>query len=528
MFNSASRVLRVLRAVPLFVHVAAVGTLGVGTTGCGALSALTNPQAAWALDESTPVAVVVRRAELARATSEQVERLMGQTGVNDESEWIPETSLKKDDAEAILASTGSNDTYASAKGVKLRVTVAEAYVSRFSTICSEEDEHPSLLASTSPKLQSSYEEIARQQDDIGRLEAKIGDIDKELGKDGTSDARKAELEKQKEDLEGQIEKIEDAYDPKVEAFVALVREEAAKLSPEKKKSIGIALVNLRRAVEEAKNNNSVALLRYPMALPNLHNELEGSAKRVVADVIEEKTGKRPDMSGLKPEVKMENGDVKVSLNGLSPSDLLSLSPDEVIEETSLRLVGYVGRVTLLIAYADETQRALDFQASVLDAWMEGMKVDASSFPGTGDNLAELKVESAPGGKAKNAKETKIDVSKLGRFMPGGVRTSGCSRKVKSKEPEEETEVAEVVEEPKEKDAKGGKPAKTAQKDKPKEKQKDKPKEKDKPKATAAASSGQKPPASSSKPSGEQPAPISSPDPARCDIVVTTAEGSKCM
>lgn len=531
MQNQAGWVGRALRALPVFVQITAVCAFGVGTTGCGALSALTNPNAAWALDEPAPMGVVVRRAELAHATAEQVERLMGQTGVNDASEWIPETSLKKEDAQAILASTGANDTYASAKGQKLRVTVAEAYVARFSSICSEEDQHPSLLAATSPKLQSSYEEIARQQDDIGRLEAKIGDIDKELDKDNTPEARKTELEKQKEDLEGQIEKIEDAYEPKVEAFVALVREEAAKLPDDKKKSIGIALVNMRRAVEEAKNNNSVALLRYPMAIPSLQNELEGTAKRVVADVIEEKVGKRPDMSGLKPEVKMENGDIKLSLNGLSPSDLLSLSPDEVIEETTLRLGGYVARVLVLIGYADETQRLLDFQESVLDAWIEGMKIDKTTFPGAGDDLAQLKVESAPG-KAKEAKDLKIDASKLGKFMPGGVRTSGCSRNVKKKKvEEEETEVAaveEVAATEKGKSAPSASKNSAAQKDKPAPKDKDKSKSKPKEATASAPSKGATKPASTSKPAGEPPAPISSPDPGRCDIVVTTAEGSQCM
>ncbi len=513
---------RALRTLPVLVHVMAVSALGVGATGCGALSALTNPNAAWAFDEPAPMGVVVRRAELAHATAEQVERLMGKTGVNDESEWIAETSLKKEDAEAILASTGKNDTYgsSSAKGAKLRVTVAEAYVARFSTICSDEDQHPSLLAMTSPKLQTSYDDIAKLQDEIAKVETKIHEIDKELENDKTPEGKKGELEKQKEQLEEQIEKIEDSYEPKVEAFVTLVREEAGKLPEDKKKSIGIAVVNLRRAVEEAKNNNSVALLRYPMAIPSLQNELEPSAKRVVADVIEEKVGKRPDMSGLKPEVKMENGDIKLTLNGLSPSDLLSLSPDEVIEETTLRLGSYVGRVMILIGYADETQRKLDFQASVLDAWIEGMKINQAGFPGAGDDLAELKVESGPGGAAK-AKEVKLDASKLGKFMPGGVRTSGCSLEKKKKKVEEETEVAEAEPEP---PAEKGKPGKTAQKDKPKAKEKEKPKGKE----AAASSKGTTKPASGSKPTGEPPPPISSPDPGRCDIVVTTAEGSQCM
>lgn len=507
---------RLLRAVPVALHVSAAALLGIGATGCGALSALTNPDAAWAFNEPAPMSVVVRRAELAHATAEQVERLMGQTRVDDDSKWIPETSLKKDEAQALLVSAGSNDTYGSAKGAKLRVTVAEAYVARFSSICSDEDQHPSLLAATSPKLQSSYEAIAKIQDDIGNINSKIGDIDKALNKDGIADAEKEKLEKQKEDLEGQIEKLEDSYEPKVEAFVTLVREESGKLDETKKKTIGVAVVNMRRAVKEAKNNNSVALLRYPMALPGLTGELEPTAKRVVADVIEEKVGKRPDMTSLKPEVKLEGGDVKLTLNGLTPSELASLSPDELIEESTMRIGGYVGRVMVLLAYADQTQRILDFQEKVLDAWLEGMKVDQATFQGAGEDLAELNVETGPPG-AQQAKKVEIDRAKLGKFMPGGVRTSGCSRKVKARPVEEPTEVAEA----------------DAAKDKP---SKDKP-SKDKPKPAATAQKDQKPqPAKpASKPGPTMPAktdapssPPATPDPGRCDIVVTTAEGSTCM
>lgn len=517
MQKSSGWVGRALRALPVVLHVSAAALLGLGGTGCGALAALTNPDAAWAFNEPAPMSVVVRRAELAHATAEQVERLMGQTPVDDDSSWIPETSLKKDEAQALLTAAGTNDTYGSAQGQKLRVTAAEAYVTRFSTICSDEDQHPSLLAATSPKLQSSYEDIARIQDEIGRVQAKVGDVDKALEKEGIADADKEKLEKEKAGLEDQIEKLEESYDPKVEDFVKLVREEAAKLDDAKKKSIGVAVVNLRRAVEEAKNNNSVALLRYPIAVTGLTGELEPTAKRVVADVIEEKVGKRPDMTSLKPEVKLEGTDVKLTLNGLTPSELASLSPDELLEEATLRLGSYVGRVAILIGYADETQRVLEFQSQVLDAWLEGMKIDSATFAGAGESLAELKVESGPAA-GQQAKKVEIDRTKLGRFMPGGVRTSACSRKVKAKPAEEETEVAAAPEPKKGKSDKKpapAKPGKSAQKDQ---------KAPAKPPSKSGTGQGPTVPVKSEAPAG---GPATS-DPGRCDIVVTTAEGSTCM
>src|SRR5690242_18374006 len=74
----------------------------LGTTGCGVLAAVTNPKAAWAITESTPLSVVVRRAEAAHATAEQVQRLVGDTGVDENSNWLDKTSLKKEDAQAVM------------------------------------------------------------------------------------------------------------------------------------------------------------------------------------------------------------------------------------------------------------------------------------------------------------------------------------------------------------------------------------------------------------------------------------------
>ena len=73
------------RALLLLVKLTlAAMLLGLGA-GCSAISALTNPSAAWALKESTPMSVVVRRAEVANTTAEAVKRLLGETGIDEKS-----------------------------------------------------------------------------------------------------------------------------------------------------------------------------------------------------------------------------------------------------------------------------------------------------------------------------------------------------------------------------------------------------------------------------------------------------------
>ncbi len=491
------------------VRVGFLAVLGLSTTGCGALGALTNPKAAWALDEPAPMSVVVRRAEVASMTSEQVDRLLGGTALDSESKWVPDTALSKDEAKALLESIGANDTYAAAgKKGKLRVAPAEAWYAHFSGICSSEEEHENLLAATSGTLADEYKAVAKLQDELSALKLSLADTKLALEAKDVSADKKAELEKKVEEIEAKIDKTEDEVDPKKDAFIAKVREEAGKADDATKKRVGVALLNLKRAVEDAKTMNSVALLRYPMAVTTLHEDVQSSAKRVVADVIEEQVGKRPDLGALKPEVKIDGGDVKLTLAGLSPSELLSLKPDEVIEETTLRLTNYVGRVLTLIAFVDESQTRLTFQGKVLDAWIEGMKLTPASVSGAGDEL-DLVVDTtgAKKGKAEEASGQK-------RYhTPGGLRTVRCDAKAAAA-----PVVAEVKEPaPKQKVATGKKGGAPAAKQPPSEPTGG---------VSAATMVGGAGTVPASLPGGSSKAKSSGDKP--CDVVVENAEGTFCL
>ena len=503
----------------LFVaQVGIVGAFALGSTGCGALAAMANPKAAWAFNEPAPMGVVVRRAEVASATADQVERLMARTGVDDGSKWIPKTAIAKADAEAMLGEVGTHDTYAAAGGQKIRVVSAEAWVETFSSICSSESKYPSLIAATSPALASSFGEISALDKEIATLKSDKAAEEKALDAKGISESDKTAHEKKRDELDESISKKEDDYKPKREAFIAKVKEEAAKADDATKKRIGVALINLKRAVDDAKLDNSVALLRYPMAVSGLPDDLQSSAKRVVADVIEEKTGKRPDMSGLKPDVKLEGTDVKVTLNGLSASELASMSPEEVLEETTSRLGGYATRVLALMAYADATQQRLSFEGDVLEAWIAGFSLDASKVEGAGDDLSELKVETS--GKKAKTDDAKPRVAGT-KHTAGGLRTTSC--KLAKKEPEE---VAAKEEEPKD--------AKKA--DKSASKSKEKP-QKSASMASASKSTPASSPNASAKTTSTVPAATQTPAAApasmaptgtKCDIVVTNGDGTTCL
>ncbi|MBL8743489.1 MAG: hypothetical protein JNK04_20405 [Myxococcales bacterium] len=481
-----------------WLKVGLLGAILVGSTGCGALGALSNPKAAWALDEPAPMSVVVRRAEIASMTAQEVDRLLSETGLDDDSAWVGEMALKKDEAKTILERIAADETYAAAaKGGKLRVAPAEAWYAHFSGICTKESDHENLLTATSAALGDAYKDLTALHEEIAKLKAEKTELETASKAKG---ANEADFEKRIDEQEAKIEKAEDAVGPKEEAFLKSVREEASKADDATKKRVAVALVNLRRAVDDAKTMNSVALLRYPLAVTSLQDDVQRSAKRVVGDVIEEQTGKRPDLGSLKPEVKIDGTDVKLTLAGLTASELLSMKPDEVIEETTLRLTNYVGRVLTLVAFADETQNRLSFQSKVLDAWIEGMKITPGAD--AGDDL-DLVVDTT------SAKKDKAEgtATKL-RHTHGGVRTTKCEATRK--------DVAVAVADPEPGPQKKAPAKKGAVAAAPKSQ----PSKPAKPTSSAPVSeSGQGPlaaPAPSAK--GDKP----------CDLVVENASGSYCL
>src|SRR5207244_2746024 len=120
----------------------AAGVLLSFGTGCGALSAMANPKAAWALQEPAPMAVILRRADAARATATNVDRLLSATAVDASSKWVPKVALKKADAEAALKEIGSDPDYVVPKGAKIRVVQAEAWAKVLAELCPHESKFP--------------------------------------------------------------------------------------------------------------------------------------------------------------------------------------------------------------------------------------------------------------------------------------------------------------------------------------------------------------------------------------------------
>src|SRR5262249_25470028 len=146
---------------------------------------------------------------------------------------------------------------------------------------------------------------------------------------GVSDADKAAHKAKADELEKNVDQLETEAKAMEKDFVAAASASAAKAAPDVRDRFGAVFVNLRQAVDDAEIANGAAALRYPLAVPTLPTAVEQMVHVYVADVIEERTGKRPETRGLQPGVTLEGGKVQVALNGLSPEDVGKLSIDVV-------------------------------------------------------------------------------------------------------------------------------------------------------------------------------------------------------
>jgi hypothetical protein len=388
--------------------------LSFGSAGCGMVTAVTNPSAAFAIQEPANLGVVVRRAEVARATSEQVDRLLGNTALGDDSAWLAKVALKPDEATALMKAASNENVYV---GTQTRVVQAEAWAHGLANLCGDGSAHPNLVAASGPATAKLYSAIVAERKAIGKLKMAAGVEEAAADADGVAADKKAAHEAKAEQLEAEADKLQTANEAKVDQLVEALKKPSAATGPlkDKLKAVVTALVS---AVGDARNANSAAMLGYPLAMSGITGELQKAAPRFVADVIEDKTGTRPDTSTLKPDVKLEGTDVKLTLNGLTKEQLGSLNLGDVVSETTSRLSGYVKLVLSLTVYASETQDLLSLQEKLLEAYLDGL-----GGPGTPVDLSSVQVQAAA---AAAKAEAKPEGAK-GKRWPGGLLiASACT------------------------------------------------------------------------------------------------------
>lgn len=411
------------------------GLLTFGT-GCGALAAAANPKVAWAINDPAPMSVVVRRADVAENTAKEVDRLLTETPANDDSAWIGKIAPEKEEATKQLGELRQHDLYVGGARVVAAEVWAKSLhdlESKKSKPADAAPPPPAVAAAPAPEPQPVAKKEAKK-DTKGNKKAKLEEkpveatkpaepaaapaappaapgtakygsllaaVDKDLGaewavvmekKRGMGDLKtdiaflesqnddKSVPESQKKenkaaikDLEKQVDALEKEANKLAKAFIPKAKHAAQKAPAEVRDRVGPALVNLRQAVDDANIANGAAAIRYPMAASSLLDSAQQMAKVYVADVIEEKTGKRPSTQGLQPGITMEGGKVGVTLNGLSQSDMGKLNMADLTSEVASRTTKWVKRAMALMGTISTTKEVLNLEDDVLGALIDGFK-----------------------------------------------------------------------------------------------------------------------------------------------------------
>jgi hypothetical protein len=401
--------------------------LGLGLGGCGVLKAIVNPSAAWSIGESTPMAVVVRRAEVARGIVDQVDRLVGETPIDEAA--AKALTLTAADAQKRLEAAAAEPVYAGG-AEPMRVVPAEAWLSTFAGACAADGSASTLIGLLGADVAKQYAEVASRGKKIAELGAQIVALEEKSGAEGTTDAQREENDRAIAELKAQIDELETTYGPAADALLEAVRTAASQAPADAKTTMSPVVFNLREAVEDARNANSAAVLRYPMAIPSLTDDLPATVKRYAADVVEDQTGHRPDMNGLSPAVSLKGTDVEITLNGIPAEKLGAIEPGALVEETTERTTHYVERTVTLLGYLDQTETRLAFQADLLDAWSSGLAAEPDSTPGVVD-ITDLEVVTTPGAAPKPAAASAGTKSKTAKRSLAGLRFAACAAPAKA-------------------------------------------------------------------------------------------------
>jgi hypothetical protein len=449
------------------------GTLLATSTGCGAIAAAANPKVAWAITDPAPMSVVVRRADVAEKTAQQVDRVMTDTPANDDSPWLAKVAPATDESTKTLGDLRQHQLYAAGgPGAGARIVPAEVWAKSLAEVSPKQpagataakaapapaaptpaaaapsepaepvaksaepkgkgkgkgkaaktaknggkpgaiaknggksdkkgsknapledkpapspppaapapatvtvatpvaSKYPSLLAAIDSDLGAAWAEIMEKKKAMGELKTQIAAEETALDAKGISDGEKRTHKHTIDGLEKQVSKIEKETDKLTDAFVPKAKAAASKAPADVRDRFGAVLVNLRQAVDDAKIANGAAAVRYPMAATSLLDSAKQMAAVYTADVVEEKTGKRPNTSSLQPGVTLEGGKVAITLNGISQADLGKTTMGDLTSEVASRTTKWVGRAMGLLGVVASTSDMLSFENDVLGALLDG-------------------------------------------------------------------------------------------------------------------------------------------------------------
>lgn len=373
------------------------GTMLTVAPGCSIFGAVTNPGAIFALTDGAQMGAVVRRADAATATAEHVDRLLTETKVDDDSKWVASLDVKVDHLKDHLEGVKTRRAYSTGP---LKVLPAEAWARVLRGVESKEKGHDNVLSMINPELYEGYGKITSKRAEIAKLKEEQATAEK-AADEAKSDGEKQPHKDKAKELAGKVEAAEKDVEPLMKEFLSKAKERAAKAKADDAKKLAPMIANLRKAVEDAKLSNQAAVLGYPRAVPTLKDSVQVVVPDITAEVIEEQTGKAPNMANFKPDISLGGADgVTIKLAGLTPADMGKISPADLLKEVTKRSGLWLKRAATLVITSSTTLDRLAFQSDLLKSIGEGFEQAGAKLPPAVVPPEVVSVGAAGGGKKK--------------------------------------------------------------------------------------------------------------------------------
>jgi hypothetical protein len=381
------------------------------------------------------MSVVVRRADAASTTAQEVDRLLTKTPTSLDSTWLTQIAPDPKDAAAQIKAVSQEPMYAKSKA---RVISAEVWTVTLPTLKNDSGDKPNLLAAIDSDLGDAYANVMTKKLEIADLKAKIDAENTALdAKDITPDDKKTH-ESTRDDLKKQESKAEDDASPLEKKLLDSAKQAASKASADTKAKFTPAIVNLLQAVDDASISNGAAAIRYPLALRTMLDSAKEMAPVFVADVIEEKTGTRPP-GPLDVGVTLDGTKVTLTLSGVAPSVLGSLNVSDVTAQALEREQKWVTHAIGLLPLIATTGETLSFEHEVLADLLDGfggpgtvVAVVLPAYDSQEVTLAVAKPRAKLGVAATASAGVSVDAkagaTKGGATAKGGAATKGATAK----------------------------------------------------------------------------------------------------
>jgi hypothetical protein len=420
-----------IAAFPGLSCLVATGVLVITSTGCGLLSAVGNPKVAWAIQDPAPMSVVVRRADAASTTAQEVDRLLLKTPTSLDSAWLTQIGPDPKDAAAQIKAVSQEPMYAKSKA---RVVSAEVWTVTLPTLKNDSGDKPNLLAAIDSDLGDAYANVKDKKLEIAGEKALIEVENTALDDKATSADDRADHQKTKANLEKMVSKADEEVAPLEKKLLDSAKQAAGKASADTKSKFTPAIVNLLQAVDDASIANGAAAIRYPLALRTMLDSAKEMAPVFVADVIEEKTGNRP-AGQLDVGVTLDGTKVTLSLSGVAPDVLGSLNVSDVSAQALDREQKWVTHAIGLLPLIATTGETLSFEHEVLADLLDGfggpgtvVAVVLPAFDSKEVTLAVAKPRVKLGVAATASADVSVDAkagsTKGGATAKGGATTKG--------------------------------------------------------------------------------------------------------